>query len=135
MLNGLKCFFEQKPHFHEELLFNPYLCFAAVPGKKEEKTTKTVEQGKKKWRRLTLSSLERQQQEEDSPGLRQAEDNNLSICCSLSLSSHAFLCQGEGEAAIWVCSFVQLNFECKFRTGKLHSLLDYIRKNAEDCWE
>lgn len=33
--------------FPLELLFKPYLCFAAVPGKKEEKTTKTVEQGKK----------------------------------------------------------------------------------------
>lgn len=34
--------------FPLELLFKPYLYFAAVPGKKEEKTTKTVEQGKKK---------------------------------------------------------------------------------------
>ena len=63
--------------FPLELLFKPYLCFAAVPGKKEEKTTKTVEQGKKKWRRLTLSSLERQQRAEESPGFRQADDNNL----------------------------------------------------------
>ncbi|XP_064146481.1 triadin-like [Loxodonta africana] len=31
-------------HFCLELLFKPYLCFAAVPGKKEEKTTKAVEQ-------------------------------------------------------------------------------------------
>lgn len=62
--------------FTSGILFKPYLCFAAVPGKKEEKTTKTVEQGKKKWRRLTLS-LERQQHEEESTGFRQADDNNL----------------------------------------------------------
>lgn len=46
-------------------------------GKKEEKA-KTVEQGKKKkWSRLTLSSLERKQHEEENTGFRQAEDNNL----------------------------------------------------------
>lgn len=97
-----KCFSEQKQHFHLELLFKPYLCLAAVPGKKEEKTTKTVEQGKKKWRRLTLSSLERQQHEEESTGFRQEEDNNCSIYCSLSLSLHAFLFQEGCEAAIWI---------------------------------
>ena len=69
--------FSAEAAFPLELLFKPYLCFAAVPGKKEEKTTKTVEQGKKKWRRLTLSSLERQQREEENTGFRQADDNNL----------------------------------------------------------
>jgi hypothetical protein len=72
-----KCFYKQKHHFWLEFLFKPYLCFAAAPGKKEEKTSKTVEQGKKKWRRLTLSSLERRQHAEENTGFRQAEDNNL----------------------------------------------------------
>lgn len=40
--------------FPSETLFKPYLCFAAVPGKKEEKTTKTVEQGKKKMKEVDI---------------------------------------------------------------------------------
>lgn len=44
----------EEQHFHEKLLLKTYLCFAAVPGKKEEKTTKTVEQGKKKMKEIDI---------------------------------------------------------------------------------
>lgn len=42
-----KCFYVQNKYFRLKFLFKPYLCFAAMHGKKDEKA-KTVEQGKKK---------------------------------------------------------------------------------------
>jgi len=39
------------------MLFTPYLCFAAVHEKKEEKATKAAEQGKKKTKHVGIISL------------------------------------------------------------------------------
>lgn len=68
-----KALLEQQ--FQLKISLKPYLCFAVVPEKKEEKATKAAEQGKKKIKHVGIIALKRQWHRNKK--LRQLDDSNL----------------------------------------------------------
>lgn len=54
------------------MLFTPYLCFAAVHEKKEEKATKAAEQGKKKTKHVGIISLWKAAAQKQKPQIQTA---------------------------------------------------------------